>query len=233
MQSLGSVADNVADAAAFSPNRATLSPTCSSMICSHSASRSLPNRVKDEGCSMKIAGVRVCFGSSSESEGYPSRSRSSARVSLSSGQICPDGPESDHDPPRARPGRRMAGRLHSAQSEPAWSAPTQPAAPASPFGRCGAERGRLQGVGRAPAGFLGRLVADVLSHDQPRLRGTGPPVTGLYRYRSAWDKNAPSLKRAEVPGTSTAYAPSSAKSITSSGPSIRGSQHYQDQASQQ
>ena len=48
MQSFGRVADSVPEFAAFFPNRATLSPTCSCMICSHSASRSGPTREKEE-----------------------------------------------------------------------------------------------------------------------------------------------------------------------------------------
>ena len=182
---------------------------------SHSASRSLPNRVKDEGCSMKIAGVRVCFGSSSESEGYPSRSRSSARVSLSSGRSV----RMDRSPTTirhgARPGRRMAGRLHSAQSEPAWSAPTQPAAPASPSEGVGLKEEDRRGSARASR-FLGRLVADVLSHDHPLRARLLRDSTDTARLGT----RTPSLKRAEVPGIDP-YAPSSAKSITSSGPSIR------------
>ena len=98
---VGKVADNVPEFAAFSPNRAALSPTCSCMICSHSASRSGPTREKEEGWNMKIAGGRGCSGSSSESGGYASRSRSSAKLSLSSAQICPEGPESDQVPPRS------------------------------------------------------------------------------------------------------------------------------------
>ena len=48
---------------------------------------------------MKIAGGRVCSGNSSESGGYASRSRSSAKLSLSSAQIWPEGPESTRGSP--------------------------------------------------------------------------------------------------------------------------------------
>jgi hypothetical protein len=57
----------------------------------------------------------------------------------------------------------------------------------------------------------------------------GPPVTGLYRQRSVWDKNAPSLQRAEVL-RHIDRTPQPCQVDHFQRPSIRGSQHYLDQA---